>query len=641
MGLQYDDSAFYYFLLSSFTLYLIPSYWYILKSLYGYVRPRSEKDLGAVVRTTEEKKKSQLIKKRATASSEIFKPTFLFNLLLTTLITLCAVYLIYNLSQDSEIATFDPYEILGIDRSTENKGIKSAYRKKSLKYHPDKNPDNPAAEATFMLIAKAYEALTDETAKANWEKYGNPDGKQSLEVSIGLPTFLLDGQWKYVILLSYLFGMVVLVPSVVWFYYSNSSKYGENNVMYKTWAWINHAINEKTTVASMPEVLSGCVEFHELLMPRKEDMERDTKAMKSLEPMVKPHMHKPKYTHILVVKGNYLVHAHCIRATVPGFMQDQLDSMLRGSGNLVKAFIEQCHQRMWMGPAKEVIVFNQMITQGVWIKQSQMLQMPHFGKGVVQQAAKTEGMGGSQSLEKYLGLDADVRANALKEVKELNDEQRSDIATACAIIPRIDLSVSTFVEDDEDQKIYANDLITVRVKVDRLNLEKGEEVGLVHAPRFPAPRRESWWIILATKDGKIVSIENVAKTTKVFNHDIKFMAPPQGAYDMVVHVLSNDYVGLDKESPLHFDVNDPALLPKFVPHKEDMELDEEPTMFEQMMAGNIEEDSEDEDSDSDVEDVTAKATKKVKKASSDSDSDSDDEDMPVLKKEGTEGKKDQ
>ena len=29
-----------------------------------------------------------------------------------------------------------------------------------------------------MLIAKAYEALTDETAKANWEKYGNPDGKQ-------------------------------------------------------------------------------------------------------------------------------------------------------------------------------------------------------------------------------------------------------------------------------------------------------------------------------------------------------------------------------------------------------------------------------------------------------------------------------
>ena len=119
-----------------------------------------------------------MIKQRAKKDSTIFKTSFLINLLLTFVLTLAAVYLIYNLSQDSEIATFDPYEILGIDRNVDNKGIKSAYRRKSLKFHPDKNPDNPAAEATFMLIAKAYEALTDETAKANWEKYGNPDGKQ-------------------------------------------------------------------------------------------------------------------------------------------------------------------------------------------------------------------------------------------------------------------------------------------------------------------------------------------------------------------------------------------------------------------------------------------------------------------------------
>ena len=178
MGLQYDDSAFYYFLLSSFTLYLVPSYYYTLKALWNYVKPKSEESLGAVARTQEEKKKSAMIKQRAKKDATIFKTSFLVNLFLTAVLTLAAIYLIYNLSQDSEIATFDPYEILGIDRNVDNKGIKSAYRRKSLKYHPDKNPDNPAAEATFMLIAKAYEALTDETAKANWEKYGNPDGKQ-------------------------------------------------------------------------------------------------------------------------------------------------------------------------------------------------------------------------------------------------------------------------------------------------------------------------------------------------------------------------------------------------------------------------------------------------------------------------------
>jgi len=248
-----------------------------------------------------------------------------------------------------------------------------------------------------MLIAKAYEALTDETAKANWEKFGNPDGKQSLEVSIGLPTFLLDGQWKYVILLSYLFGMVVIIPTLVWYYYSDSSKYGENNVMYKTWAWVNHAINEGTKVPAMPEVLAGSAEFHELLMPSTEYMNRDKQAMAKLEGLVRQHMQRPKYNHILVVKGNYLIHAHCTRAELPGFLQEQLDSMLQGSGNLIKAFVEHCHQRMWMGPAKEVIVFNQLITQGLWIRQSELLQLPHFDKRVAGIAAKSEG--GSQKIE--------------------------------------------------------------------------------------------------------------------------------------------------------------------------------------------------------------------------------------------------
>ena len=170
--------------------------------------------------------------------------------------------------------SFDPYSILSIDRSATNKDIKSAYRKKSLKYHPDKNPDNPTAQATFMLIAKAYEALTDPTAKANWEKYGNPDGKQSLEVSIGLPTFLLDAGWRNIILMTYLFCMVVLLPFSVWTYYSASSLVGEQNIMYKTWSWFSHSLNPAAGLGQLPEVLAGCAEFHEVIMPKELEKEK-------------------------------------------------------------------------------------------------------------------------------------------------------------------------------------------------------------------------------------------------------------------------------------------------------------------------------------------------------------------------------
>ena len=81
---------------------------------------------------------------------------------------------------------------MGVASNAEDKEIRKAYRKLSLEYHPDKNPGNKIAEEMFMKVAKAYEALTDDEAKRNWLEYGNPDGKQSLEVSIGLPSFLLD-----------------------------------------------------------------------------------------------------------------------------------------------------------------------------------------------------------------------------------------------------------------------------------------------------------------------------------------------------------------------------------------------------------------------------------------------------------------
>ena len=62
---------------------------------------------------------------------------------------------------------------------------------------------------------RRYEALTDEESKKNWEEFGNPDGKQALEVSIGLPTFLLDEKNHYAILCIYLGVLVVVIPAIV------------------------------------------------------------------------------------------------------------------------------------------------------------------------------------------------------------------------------------------------------------------------------------------------------------------------------------------------------------------------------------------------------------------------------------------
>ncbi|HLS29963.1 MAG TPA: molecular chaperone DnaJ [Flavobacteriaceae bacterium] len=73
----------------------------------------------------------------------------------------------------------DFYSILGIDKGASQSEIKRAYRKKALKYHPDKNPDDREAEAKFKQAAEAYEVLGNPEKKARYDQLGHDRYKSS------------------------------------------------------------------------------------------------------------------------------------------------------------------------------------------------------------------------------------------------------------------------------------------------------------------------------------------------------------------------------------------------------------------------------------------------------------------------------
>jgi len=120
------------------------------------------------------------------------RPGFYFKLMMLASVWAVWYLVADQVAQIEPIQSFDPYAILGVTEEAEVKDIKRAYRRLSIKMHPDKNPDDPSAVATFIQITKAYSALTDETAKENFKKYGNPDGAGSYQVAIAMPRFLLN-----------------------------------------------------------------------------------------------------------------------------------------------------------------------------------------------------------------------------------------------------------------------------------------------------------------------------------------------------------------------------------------------------------------------------------------------------------------
>ncbi|KAF4801396.1 DnaJ subfamily C member 16 [Turdus rufiventris] len=72
---------------------------------------------------------------------------------------------------------FDPYRVLGVGRSSSQADIKKAYKRLAREWHPDKNKD-PGAEDKFIQISKAYEILSNEEKRANFDRYGDAGESQ-------------------------------------------------------------------------------------------------------------------------------------------------------------------------------------------------------------------------------------------------------------------------------------------------------------------------------------------------------------------------------------------------------------------------------------------------------------------------------
>jgi len=83
------------------------------------------------------------------------------------------------------MAKRDYYEVLGVNRDASEEDIKKAYRKLAMKWHPDRNPDNPKAEEHFKEAKEAYEILADSGKRSAYDQFGHAGVDQQAGVGAG------------------------------------------------------------------------------------------------------------------------------------------------------------------------------------------------------------------------------------------------------------------------------------------------------------------------------------------------------------------------------------------------------------------------------------------------------------------------
>ncbi|CAI7623149.1 unnamed protein product [Penicillium pancosmium] len=167
---------------------------------------------------------------------------------------------------------YDPYDILGVSRSADEKAISRHYKRLSLIYHPDKIRPDPAKNETmemlnerFVELTKAYKALTDEEIRNNYLQFGHPDGKQSFSIGIALPKLIvMEGNGKYVLLV---YGALlgVLLPYIVGKWWYGSQRYTKERVLVASAGNIFREYKDDITDGGIVGALSSGEEFKDML----------------------------------------------------------------------------------------------------------------------------------------------------------------------------------------------------------------------------------------------------------------------------------------------------------------------------------------------------------------------------------------
>ncbi|MQL92476.1 hypothetical protein Taro_025099, partial [Colocasia esculenta] len=507
------------------------------------------------------------------------------NLTLVLLWVVMAVLVYYIKHISRETQPFEPFSILGLEPGVSDSEIKKAYRRLSIQYHPDKNPDPEAHKYFVEFISKAYQALTDPVSRENYEKYGHPDGRQGLQMGIALPQFLLniDGASGGVLLLG-IVGVGILLPLIVAVVYlSRSAKYTGNYVMHNTLSAYVYFMKPSLAPSKVLDVFIKASEYMEIPVRRSDDepLQKLFLAVRSELNLdlknIRTEQAKFWKQHPALIKTELLIQAQLTResAALPSALQSDFKRVLELAPRLLEELF------------KAVPLSARKATGGSAEGIAPFLQLPHFSETIVKKIARKK----VRTLQELQDMSMEDRAELLTQVVGLSSSEAHDVGVVLEMMPNITVDITCETEGEEG--IQEGDIVTMHAWV-TIRRGNGLTVALPHASHYPFHKEENFWLLLAdpvsndvwmsqkvsfmdeaaaiaaaskaiqeTKEALGASVKEINAAVREAVEKVKngsrlvmgkFQAPSEGNYNLCSFCLCDAWIGCDKKTNLKFKV---------------------------------------------------------------------------------------
>ena len=244
-------------------------------------------------------------------------------------------------------------------------------------------------------------------------------------------------------------------------------------------------------------------------------------------------------------KALVLMQTYFSRKKMASDLTSDLKVVLTDSLKLLQALVDVISSLGWLKPALACMELGQMVVQGLWDKDSPMLQIPHFTPETVARLAALKSP--VTSVFAVLEMEDEEREAAL----QLSERQMSDVATFCNAYPSIDVTFETDASDEVTAGEAVSVVVTLQRDVDEDDEEEMTALGKVGSSRYPHGKHEGWWLLVG--DASTNTMLTIKRVTvgAAFKAKLQFEAPEiPGDYNLTLYLCSDSYIGCDQEYDL-------------------------------------------------------------------------------------------